>query len=72
MKISVKVNTGAKQEKVEAQPDGSLKVWVRAVPERGRANERVVELLSEYFGKARQDIRILRGHTASRKLIEVD
>lgn len=69
--ISVKVITKAKKEKVEQLRDGSYKVWVSAVPEKGRANKRVIELLAEYFQKTKQNIQIIRGKVSDRKFVEI-
>jgi len=71
MKISVKVVSRARQERVEQSPDGSYKVRVTVVPERGKANERVIELLSEYLNKPKTHIQIIRGQTSSNKIFEV-
>ena len=69
MQIQIKVITKAKKELVKSQPDGSYKVWVRAVPEKGRANKRVIELFADSFGKSKSQIRIVKGLNCSSKLI---
>lgn len=72
MIISVTVATRAKQERIRQQPDGSYKIWVRAVPEHGRANERVIRLLAEHFNIPPSRVTITRGAGASRKIIRID
>ncbi|OGQ48342.1 MAG: hypothetical protein A3I09_00780 [Deltaproteobacteria bacterium RIFCSPLOWO2_02_FULL_47_10] len=72
MRIELKVITRAKKEIVEKISENSYKVKVTAPPEKGKANKRVVELLSEEFGIKKQDIRILSGDTSNRKIIEID
>ena len=62
----------AKKESVEQRSDGALIVWIRAPAKDGEANARLVELLAEYFHKAKAHVRILHGHSSRRKLIEVD
>jgi uncharacterized protein YggU (UPF0235/DUF167 family) len=45
---------------------------VAAPPERGRANEAVLELLSASLGVPRADMRLVAGVTSRDKVIEVD
>ena len=52
MRIELKVITRAKKEIVEKISENSYKVKVTAPPEKGKANKRVVELLSEYYKKS--------------------
>jgi hypothetical protein len=48
------------------------KIRVPAAPERGRANEEVVSLLAETLGVTRRDVRVVSGHTARDKIVELD
>lgn len=72
MKFTLRVKPNAKHEKVEAQPDGSLKVHVNAPPQEGRANERVVELLARHFKVPKSCISVVRGASGRRKIVEID
>ena len=47
------------------------KVAVAAAPERGRANEAVVELLAGALGLPRRDVSVISGHTAREKIVEL-
>lgn len=49
MKVTVLVKPNSKKESVTRNDDGSLTVRVNAPPVDGKANERVIELLSEYL-----------------------
>lgn len=71
MRIELKVITRAKKEVVEKISKDSYKVKVSLPPEKGKANKRVVELLSEEFGVRKQDIKIISGETSSKKVIEI-
>ena len=71
MKIFVKVKARSKLQKVECVADGSYKVWVKAVPERGKANEAVIEALSGHFDVPKRFITIVSGHASSTKTIDV-
>jgi uncharacterized protein YggU (UPF0235/DUF167 family) len=48
------------------------KIAVAAAPERGRANEAVVELLADALGLARRDVSVVSGHTGREKIVELD
>lgn len=49
-----------------------IKVYTRAVPVDGKANKEVINLLSEALGKPKSRIRIVKGETSNKKIIEVD
>ena len=51
--------------------EGHYKVWVKATPEKGRANEAVIEVLSEYLDLPKSRLNVLSGQTSSQKIIEV-
>ncbi len=72
MKILVGVKAGARENSVEKIADGEYKVSVRAAAEKGKANAEVILALAEYFGIPRASVRIKAGHTARRKIIEID
>lgn len=70
--ISVKVKPGSKKREVKIDQDGLFHVQLMASPEKGRANEELVEVLSEYFKIPKSRIRLKKGHTSRIKLIEID
>ncbi len=72
LRLTVKVKPGAKKEGISITPDGSLEVRVSAPPEKGKANERLIELLAEHFGVAKSRISIVSGHTQRQKVVEID
>ncbi len=69
--FAVRVTPRAKQNKVQPQADGSLKVYVTAPPEDGRANEAVVNAIAEWLGVKRRDVEIVRGATSRNKVVRV-
>jgi len=71
MNISVKVITRSKQEKISLEEDGSYKVWLRVPAEKGKANKKLIELISVFFKAPRGKIQILRGETSSKKIIKI-
>ena len=71
MRISVRVKPNARKDLVVPQDDGSFIVFVNAPAVDGRANERLVEVLAEYFKKRRREISIVSGPASRLKLIEI-
>ena len=71
MKIELRVIAKAKREEVRKISENTYRIKVTAPPEKGKANKRVVELLSEELGIKKQDIRIVSGETSNRKIIEI-
>ena len=71
MKIFVRVKPAAKEEKVEKIDDANFKVQVKEPPVEGRANAAVIKALTEYFGVAQSDVRIVSGFTSRIKTIEI-
>jgi len=70
MKVEILVKPGSRRESVEAQSDGSLRIAVNAPAQEGKANLRVIELLSEYLKLPKSRIAIKRGLNSRKKLIE--
>lgn len=71
-KFWVTVKPLAKKENIEQQSDFDLVVSVHAPARDGKANARLLELLADHFHTAKSNIRILRGQSSRKKLIEVD
>ena len=72
MRIEITVKTNAGRNEVRAGEGGGLVVLVSVPPAEGKANERVIELLSRHFRKPKRAIRIVRGQASRRKLIDID
>jgi len=68
--FNIRVTPHAKQNKV-VENDGVLRVYTTVVPENGRANSAVVELLAEYFGVPKSRIKILKGLTGRDKIVAI-
>ena len=71
MKLFVRVKPGKKKEKVERR-NNSWVISISAPAQDGKANERLVEFLSEILKIPKSKIAILKGHTASFKTLEID
>lgn len=72
MKIAITVKAGSKKGSlVQVEQTGALTVYIREPAQDGKANIAVIQLLSEHYGVPKSRIAILRGHTSSKKLVEV-
>ena len=71
MKIKVQVKPNSKKEGIQAGSDGGLVVRVNAPPVDGKANERVIELLSKHFKKPKSAFILKSGHKGKNKIFEI-
>ena len=71
VKIQVKVIPNSRELRVK-EIEGALKVKVDAPAKEGKANKRLIEILSKYLSKPKSSIKIIRGLTSRNKVIEVE
>jgi uncharacterized protein (TIGR00251 family) len=72
MDIAVKVvPRSARSEVMGTLADGSLKVKVAALPEKGKANEELCAVLARHFGVAVRDVEVIAGAASSRKRVRI-
>ena len=71
MIITVRVNPRSRFERVEKIDDRNYAVSFNVAPERGRANDKLIEILSDYFKVSKSNIEIRLGKTAREKVIEI-
>lgn len=71
IKISVKVKTRAKEERVERSGENSFSVWVKEPAEKGRANKAVAQALARHFKVPRENARIVAGQRSRQKVVEI-
>jgi uncharacterized protein (TIGR00251 family) len=72
MKFKIIVKPNARKNEVMQNTDGTLVVRVAVPPIEGKANEKVIEVLSEYLNKPRRSISIVSGFKGKNKIIEVE
>lgn len=70
-RLELKVHARARSNRLTLTETGVVAVRVAAVPERGRANTAVVELLARALGVATSAVEVLRGHTSRDKVVLV-
>jgi len=71
-RISLKVVPGASRTEPAGWLGDALKVRVAAPPEKGRANAAVLAWLAATLGLPVSAVRIVAGHGAPRKTVEID
>jgi len=71
MRITVHVTTNAKEARVVKVDEANFEVKVDEKALQGRANRRLVEILSEHFGVPKSRVFIVRGAKSRDKVIEV-
>lgn len=70
-RIWVTVKPGAKKEEVRKIAAGEYVAFVHAPAREGKANLALVEILADYFSVAKSSVRIIRGRTSRKKLVEI-
>lgn len=69
--IKVRVQTGASSSRIKQVGKGSYKVWTTNKPIKGKANEAVVEVISDELGVAKSLVCIKSGHRSRDKVLEI-
>jgi len=71
MKIFVKAKPGAREEKVQKIDDSHYVVFVKELPEKGRANNAIKNALAVYFKTGSAYVKIISGFSSKNKIIEI-
>lgn len=72
MKITVKVKPNARENSIKLIETGIYEVKVSVPPEKGKANERVIELLSKELKTAKSRIILVKGETSKEKIFIIE
>jgi uncharacterized protein len=72
MRIEVKVIPGSRKNLLTEEGEGRFKAHLTAPPVDGRANEALIELLSEHFGVRKSSVEIIKGLKTRRKTISIN
>ena len=70
--LEVRVQPRAKRNALEAVEGQTLKAYVTAPAEGGKANDALVALLGKALGVAKGRVRIVRGHRARKKMVTIE
>ena len=69
--IHVTVKPRAKNPEITKVTEGEYRAMVRAPAQDGKANLALIDLLADFFKVPKSTIKILRGQSSRRKLIEI-
>ena len=72
MMITVKVIPRARKNSIVGYENNILKVRLHAVPEKGEANEELIEFLAEEFNLSKSSITLVRGHHSRIKHLKIE
>ena len=67
----VKVAPKAKLNKIEKISATEYRIWTTASPDKGKANQTVIELLAEEIGTAKSKIQIIKGNKSRNKMVKL-
>jgi len=70
VRLEIKVVPKSSRHEV-VEKDGVLRAYLKAAPDKGKANEELVELVAERFGVKKRDVTIITGATSRKKIVEV-
>lgn len=71
VRLPVKVVPGSSRNCIAGWLDQTLRVRVTAPPERGKANSAVEKFITEALGLPAGSVRIIKGTSSPRKVIEI-
>ncbi len=72
MNLKIKVTPRAKKtEFIGILSDGTYKIRLKVVPEKGKANAELIRFLAEVGKVSKDEVILLSGSTDSRKLVQV-
>jgi uncharacterized protein (TIGR00251 family) len=72
MKLTVKVKPNSRKNEIKRAEDGTLTIFVACPPIEGKANVKLIELLSDYLEKPKRCISIVAGLKSKNKIVEIE
>jgi uncharacterized protein (TIGR00251 family) len=67
--VSVRAQPGARRNAIVGEQAGALKVAVTAPPDKGRANDAILEVLAGALGLKRSQVELVAGQTSRAKKV---
>lgn len=72
MLIRVKVHPESKKDEIIKKRENGFEVRVKEKAEQGRANEKVLQILSDYFKLEPNKFRLIKGGKSRSKIFEIN
>ncbi len=70
--LEIKVNPQSGRQQFVRDKSGIIKCFLKSAPEGGRANEELVKLIGKLVGVSQDQIRIIQGAIARKKVLKID
>ncbi|MGB2630209.1 MAG: DUF167 domain-containing protein [Candidatus Omnitrophota bacterium] len=70
VKLRIKVFPKSSRNEL-VEKDGILKAYVKAAPDKGKANKALIELIAKEYKVSKSQVRLIKGDTSRNKVIEV-
>ena len=71
MKIFVKANPSAREERIKKVDEINFIVSVKEPPKQGKANKAIIKALAEYFKIAPSCVSLISGFSSKQKVFEI-
>jgi len=72
MKYTIKIIPKSSQTEIIEQKDNFLKIKLKAIPEKGKANAELIKFLAKHFKTAKSNIKIIQGEKGRNKVVEIN
>jgi len=69
--INIKAIPGSSKNTIQIRENNILTVHLSALPEKGKANKKVIELIANWLGLNKKEVTIVKGETSREKLIQL-
>jgi len=70
MKLKIKVFPRSSREQL-IEKEGVIKAYVKAAPDKGKANKALIVLIAKKYGVKKSNVTIISGQTSRNKIVEV-
>ena len=70
-KLNIKVIPKSSKTEIVKKQDTLVKIKLKAIPEKGKANTELIKFLSKYFKTPKSNIQIIKGKTNRNKVVEI-
>jgi len=71
VKLRIKVIPSSSTDCIAGWLGDTLKIKVKAPPEKGKANQSVIKIIENHLNLAKNSIEIISGFTSSKKIINI-
>lgn len=72
MRIEVKVYPCSCENALVRDDQGRLKVYLKASPEKGKANDALLKMIAKEYGVKKNGVKIILGKTSRKKVLDIE